>query len=96
MLHELFSISRLNNEKSHTLIFLKNFDRLDFVKVKPASNQAFTKPQLARKIWQKKAGVMDMLLNSKLAYSIVTKDSIAIMNGRTVCDRERKRDGKEG
>lgn len=39
---------------------------------------------------------MDMLLNSKLAYSIVTKDSIAIMNGRTVCDTERKRDGKEG
>ena len=37
-----------------------------------------------------------MLLNSKLAYSIVTKDSIAIMNGRTVCDTDRKRDGKEG
>lgn len=39
---------------------------------------------------------MDMLLNSKLAYSIVTEDSIAIMNGRTVCDTKRKRDGKEG
>lgn len=38
---------------------------------------------------------MDMLLNSKLAYSIITKDSIAIMNGKLYVTHGEKRNGKE-